>query len=172
MACLEGLATEENRERVQQLNLEVCVQCDDIPLDNGLMERYFGRLDGDYLYTYSYVWPVDMFDSTHKAFDVESVAEVSKRTGEAVQRIDAHVSKRTREGNGNGDSTDTGQDSNSIVVLTSHADTLQILQLYAAGSPNVGKFSSYRFMNGEVRAMKRTTDSLPEPVPMKPPNDS
>ena len=55
------------------------------------------------------------------------------------------------------------------VVLTSHADVLQISQLYGCHAPNVGAFSSYRFGNGEVRAMKRTPDSLPEPSPLEPP---
>jgi hypothetical protein len=35
--------------------------------------------------------------------------------------------------------------SQRIIVLTSHADVLQIAQLYAANVPNVGGFSSYRF---------------------------
>ena len=55
------------------------------------------------------------------------------------------------------------------VVLTSHADVLQISQLYGCNAPNVGTFSSYRFGNGEVRAMARTPDSLPDPSPLRAP---
>ena len=55
------------------------------------------------------------------------------------------------------------------IVWVSHADVLQIGQLYAANAENVGKFSAYRFKNGEVRAMKNTPDSLPEPVPLEAP---
>jgi len=154
------LETEENQKIIQELNLQI-VQ--DIVLDDGLMERYFGRLDGDYLFTYAYVWPVDMFDSTQKGFDVESVAEVSKRTGDAMLRIDSDVVNRGKELNGR------SEGSRDIVVITSHADTLQILQVYAAGLPNVGMFSSYRFENGEVREMQRTLSSLPAPVPLQVP---
>ena len=127
---------------------------DTIMLHDGLMERYFGRLDGQALSTYGYVWPVDMFEPTHTAFDVESVAAVSTRIRSCLLDID---SKHTDTGGGN------------HIVLTSHADVLQITQVYAAGLLNVGKFSSYRFGNGEVRRMGRNISSLPEAVPLQPP---
>ena len=97
-----------------------------------------------------------MFDVTHTAFDVESVAAVSTRIRETLARVDA-------------DSLHDNADGGDIIVLVSHADVLQITQLYAAGADNVGTFSSYRFTNGEVRAMKRETDSLPDPQPLEPP---
>jgi hypothetical protein len=54
--------------------------------------------------------------------------------------------------------------------LVSHADVLQIAQLYASGVDNVGLFSSYRFQNGEVREMKvGSTSKLPDPVPLEAP---
>jgi len=151
-ACLEELSTEDKNRCIEKLNLHVQ---SDVILEDGFVERYFGRLDGDKLYTYAYVWPVDVFDVTHKAFDVESVAGVCARTGEAIQRIDNSPLHSGSDGD--------------VIVVVSHADTLQILQTYAAGLQNVGKFSQYRFNNGEVRALKQTPDSLPPPVALKVP---
>jgi broad specificity phosphatase PhoE len=94
---------------------------------------------------------VDMFLPTHTAFDVESVAAVSTRIRSAILHIDSQHT--------------TG----NHIVLTSHADVLQITQVYAAGLENVGKFSQYRFRNGEVRRMGRDVESLPEAVPLQPP---
>jgi broad specificity phosphatase PhoE len=134
---------------MESLNIEVHPS---IIIEEGFMERYFGRLDGDKLYTYSYVWPVDSFDVTHKAFDVESVAEVSARVRDAILRIESSDLHSERDGD--------------IVVIVSHADTLQILQAYAAGLPNVGLFSQYRFGNGEVRELGRSQATLPPPKPL------
>ncbi len=91
-----------------------------------------------------------MYDTTHTAFEVESVAAVSTRIRESITDIDS-------------------KHKDDIIVLVSHADVLQITQLYAAGAENVGSFSSYRFTNGEVREMARTVDSLPEAQPLEPP---
>ena len=147
--CLAGMRANEVAKRIEELGLKVNKE---VILDDGLMERYFGRLDGTELLTYAYVWPVDMFDPTHTAFDVESVAAVSTRLRSTLLDID---SKHDEGGN--------------HIVLTSHADVLQITQVYASGLDNVGKFSQYRFGNGEVRKMGRTVDTLPEPVPLQPP---
>uniref|UniRef100_A0A7S1ZIU3 Phosphoglycerate mutase (2,3-diphosphoglycerate-dependent) n=1 Tax=Ditylum brightwellii TaxID=49249 RepID=A0A7S1ZIU3_9STRA len=148
-ACLDGL--KEKSDRVKELNLDVQSE---ILFEDNLMERYFGRLDGKELLTYAYVWPVDMFEPTHTAFDVESVAAVSTRIRDVLIRID--------------ESSIHDKD-DDIIVLVSHADVLQITQVYAAGLDNVGKFSQYRFGNGEVRAMGRTVDTLPEAAPLMPP---
>ncbi len=148
--CLAGMrANDEVAKRIEELGLNVHKE---VMLDDGLMERYFGRLDGTELLTYAYVWPVDIFDPTHTAFDVESVAAVSTRIRSTLLDID---SKHDEGGN--------------HIVLTSHADVLQITQVYASGLENVGKFSQYRFGNGEVRRMGRTVDTLPEAVPLQPP---
>lgn len=148
--CLEGIScNEEVAQKVIELGLDVNSE---ISIVDGLMERYFGRLDGKELATYAYVWPVDMFEPTHTAFDVESVAAVSTRIRETLLDIDG----RHAEGGNH-------------IVLTSHADVLQITQVYAAGLDNVGKFSQYRFGNGEVRRMGREVSSLPEAVPLQPP---
>jgi broad specificity phosphatase PhoE len=111
-----------------------------------LMERYFGRLDNEAIYTYAYVWPLDGFNVTHTAFDVESVAAVCTRLSQVVDRFESEYDQGRHH-----------------IVWVSHADVLQIAQLYGVNAENVGIFSSYRFKNGEVRAMKRTPDSLPEP---------
>ena len=89
-----------------------------------------------------YETTVDMFLNTHTAFDVESVAAVSTRIRSTILDIDSQHS--------------TG----NHVVLTSHADVLQITQVFAAGLENVGEFSSYRFGNGEVRRMGRDGKSV------------
>jgi len=148
--CIRGIRRDEGvADRAESLGLTIH---DEIHLHDGLMERYFGRLDGMDLSTYAYVWPVDMMDPTHTAFDVESVAEVCERVRGTILELESRY-----DGGGN------------HVVLASHADVLQITQVYAVGLENPGKFSSYRFGNGEVRAMKRSVGSLPEPVPLQPP---
>ena len=147
-ACLDGLmGNEENQERIRTMGIEIE---NEISIDNRLMERYFGRLDDDSIYTYAYVWPMDAINVTHTAFDVESVAAVCTRLLEVVKRCEE-------------------QYDNMHIVWVSHADVLQIGQLYAANAENVGRFSSYRFKNGEVRAVKNTPDSLPNPVPLEAP---
>ena len=149
--CLIGIST--NQDVANKVNLLGLQINPDIDIDDGLMERFFGRLDGMELSTYAYVWPVDIFMNTHTAFDVESVAAVSMRIRDTLLNIDA------RHGGPGG----------NHIVLTSHADVLQITQVYAAGLDNVGLFSQYRFGNGEVRRMGRDVESLPEAVPLQPP---
>lgn len=145
-ACLEGLG--ELSSEIQELGVEIA---NEIPFEEGLMERFFGRLDDEAIYTYAYVWPVDKFDPTHTAFDVESVAAVASRLRDVILKWDA-------------------DHENTHIVMTSHADVLQICQLYAANVDNVGEFSSYRFANGEVRRMLvDAPDSLPEPSPLEAP---
>jgi broad specificity phosphatase PhoE len=143
-ACLDGL--EECKDELQEIGLEVSR---DIQLEDRLMERYFGRLDDEAIYTYAYVWPVDKYNVTHTAFDVESVAAVATRLRRVV---DDHESRFEK----------------THIVWTSHADVLQIAQVYAADYENVGSFSSFRFGNGEVRAMTQTKESLSEPAPLQP----
>lgn len=183
-ACLDGMKGEAQSERAKQMGLDIQL---DMIIEDGLMERYvkifslsmpllsiafekvcmfdiayrtlntpslfnrfFGRLDAEPLSTYGFVWPVDMINVTHTEYDVESVAAVSTRIREVVLKIDE-------------------QHEHCNIVLVSHADVLQITQCYAAGLPNVGLFSQYRFGNGEARAMQRSETSLPEPAPLDPP---
>jgi len=147
-ACMDGLVgNEDNQKRIKMMGLEIA---DEIVLENGLMERYFGRLDADSIYTYAYVWPMDAINVTHTAFDVESVAAVCTRLSQVVDRCEEKYD-------------------DMHIVWVSHADVLQIGQLYAANAENVGRFSAYRFKNGEVRAVKNTADSLPDAVPLEAP---
>lgn len=151
-ACLDGI--ENVDAKVQALGLDVQKN---IIMEAGIMERFFGDLDAEPLSTYGYVWPNDMKDPTQTGYNVESVAAVSTRLREVVMRIEeSNVHKESK-----GD----------IIVLTSHADVLQIMQTYASGLDNVGEFSSYRFGNGEVRFMGRTPETLPEPQPLEPPTE-
>ena len=153
-ACMDALLDDEaNRKKVEELNLDIQ---SGIILEDGIMERYFGRLDDAAIHTYAYVWPVDMFTPFNTGFEVESVAAVSTRLRETVMKIDESERHSDAE---EGD----------IVVMASHADVLQILQVYASGAENVGLFSQYRFANGEIRKMKRTVESLPTPQPLAPP---
>ena len=124
-ACLDGLLEDPaHTTRMAKLGIEVNPT---IQLDHLLVERSFGRLDGERLYTYAYVWPLDKFNVTHTAFDVESVAAV-------CHRIRTLIVEQLEE-----------QYDHCHLVLTSHADVLQIAQLYAAKPEAVGYFSSYRF---------------------------
>lgn len=123
-----------------------------VELVDGLIERYFGQVDDIDINTYALVWPIDMLNVTNTKYDVESVAAVATRIRETILSIDS-------------------QHSNKHIVLTSHADVLQITQLYASGMEDVGVFSSYRFGNGEVRRMDRTVESLPEPAPLERPSE-
>jgi broad specificity phosphatase PhoE len=122
---LDGLLGDPaHTARVEELGIEVGPT---IQLNNFLVERSFGRLDGERIYTYAYVWPLDKFNVTHTAFDVESVAAV-------CHRIRTLIVDQLEE-----------QYANCHLVLTSHADVLQIAQLYASKPEAVGYFSSYRF---------------------------
>eukprot|EP01083_Nonionella_stella_P112697 331830_1 len=152
LACLDGICDEVNNKKVQNLNIKIQKE---LVIEDGLMERYFGRLDDAEIRTYAYVWPVDMVDECHTAFDVESVAAVSTRLRELILKIESSDLHKDGEGD--------------FIVMASHADVLQIMQLYAAGVDNVGKFSSYRFGNGEVREMGRSPSTLPDPSPLEPP---
>ena len=147
----DGGGGTSSRRRAREAGLTIR---EGVTVHDGLVERYFGRLDGMALSTYAYVWPNDMFDPTHTAFDVESVAAVSTRLRTTMLDID---------------SRHQGEEGGDHIVLASHADVLQILQVYAAGLDNVGEFSQYRFGNGEVRTMGRVVGSLPEAVPLEPP---
>ena len=98
-------------------------------------------------------------NATHTAFDVESVAAVCtrlKRLFEDLEHADFSMSFDTNE-----DPKFAGV---THVVCVSHADVLQIAQLYAAEVPNVGEFSSFRFQNGEIRRLQLGAGlaSLPE----------
>ena len=155
-ACMDALLDDEaNKKKVEELHLEIQIDAG-VFLEDGIMERYFGRLDDAAIHTYAYVWPVDMFTPFNTGFEVESVAAVSTRLRETIMKIDE--SERHSD-----------VEEGDIVVMASHADVLQILQVYASGAENVGLFSQYRFANGEIRKMKRTVDSLPTPQPLAPP---
>jgi len=148
---LEVLAKQKDQNHGNDMNF--CVS-PDIILKDQLVERNFGRLDGQELFTYAYVWPLDKFNVTHTAFDAESVAAVCHRIRACIIGLEQELGK-------------DNPNENIHVVLTSHADVLQITQLYAAQATNVGEFSSYRFTNGEVRRMTiGSTKDLPEPSPL------
>lgn len=53
-ACLKGIEEGEVKDKVNTMGLDVGK---DVAIEDRLMERYFGRLDGKELATYAYVWP-------------------------------------------------------------------------------------------------------------------
>ena len=122
---------------------------EDLYIDDDLSERNFGRLCMTDIDNYAYVWPVDRLDSTHNAFDVESVSDVATRCIKFIERVDSMC------------------DEDTINVIFGHADTLQIMQAVCSGLENIGEFSSYRFKNGEVRELFLP---LPAPVPLEKPD--
>ena len=122
---------------------------EDLYIDDDLSERNFGRLCMTDIDNYAYVWPVDRLDSTHTAFDVESVSDVATRCIKFIERVDSMC------------------DEDTINVIFGHADTLQIMQAVCSGLENIGEFSSYRFKNGEVRELFLP---LPAPVPLEKPD--
>jgi broad specificity phosphatase PhoE len=192
-ACLDALQ-KENHDRVISMQLTLD---DSILLNDLLVERSFGRLDNEAIYTYAYVWPLDKFNATHTAFDVESVAAVCTRLRQLVLELEERYTVT---------SAATATATKNHIVLVSHADVLQIAQLYAAHATNVGEFSSFRFQSkygsstavgvcgkrflekcppsdslpywlwcadGEVRRMKMAdTTDLPDPVPLEKPDRS
>lgn len=102
-----------------------------IHIDSRLRERWFGSLDGTPVSTYNQVWPLDLEDAHNTEFGVESVQSV------AIRLRDLFVSLEEAHPPG------------TPILLTSHADTLQIMQCYVANAdPRL--FSQYRFKNGEV----------------------
>jgi len=116
----------------------------------GLRERWFGQLDGNDVKTYNEVWPLDLEDAHHTTHDVESVNSVAARVRDLILELEESH----------------GGDGGVPILLSSHADTCQIMQCYMANA-DVRLFSQYRFKNGEVRALLSTPDSLPTAVPLE-----
>mmetsp|Transcript_18409 Transcript_18409/g.17718 ORF Transcript_18409/g.17718 Transcript_18409/m.17718 type:complete len:343 (-) Transcript_18409:98-1126(-) len=114
----------------------------DIIIKDNLRERYFGDLDGKDLIYYNKVWPVDAVDGANSRSGVESINDVIVRISTLINELEEQYEGK-------------------YIVLTSHADTLQIMQTFLS-SEDPRKFSQYRFKNGEVRNM----ENLPSPVPM------
>jgi broad specificity phosphatase PhoE len=123
---------------------------DAIRISDALVERFFGRLDGTALESYAYVWPLDRFNVTHTTFDVESVAAVCTRLYDYLVKDLLSANEKAK------DDPELSVADNAILlpaptmthyVLVSHADVLQIAQLYAAQVDNVGEFSSFRFQS-------------------------
>lgn len=151
IACINGLYhNQTNYERLQQLNAFIYqppINVNNntlcfipyIQYKNQLIERLFGKLDNEAIYTYSYIWPLDQFNSTHTAFNVESVAAVCTRIQQLIYELENEEIEVTI--------SNTNNTIQQHIVLVSHADVLQIAQLYAAHHPNVGLFSSYRFQS-------------------------
>jgi broad specificity phosphatase PhoE len=132
LACFNGLKESKDRLDLLSLDLDPSICMNDL-----LVERYFGKLDNEAIYTYAYVWPLDKFNVTHTAFGVESVAAVATRFHRLVRQLEARFHPARDDG--------IVSSVFNHIVLVSHADVLQIAQLYAVGVENIGEFSSYRF---------------------------
>ena len=117
-----------------------------VGLLEGLRERGFGDLDGMPTGAYDDVFRRDLADPFDGTAGVEPVADVCARLRRLVD-----VLERRHAGD--------------HVVLTAHADTIQIFQTWFARC-DVRSFSSYRFANGECRRCDDAGECLPEPAPM------
>ena len=103
----------------------------EVEIVDGLRERYFGEFDQKALIYYNKVWPVDQRDAENSRYGVESVADVCRRVLTVVDDLENRFSSK-------------------FIVLTSHADTLQILNtLFSREDPRF--FAAHRFKNCEVR---------------------
>mmetsp|Transcript_23121 Transcript_23121/g.72034 ORF Transcript_23121/g.72034 Transcript_23121/m.72034 type:complete len:128 (-) Transcript_23121:129-512(-) len=123
------------------------------------------------------IWPRDMEDPGHNDHGVEPVYDVATRVLLAINDFEGEARHRRADAAAvasvddvaqlNGDVADFGADDEEgeCVVIVSHADTLQITQCAVAGA-DLGKFSQYRFRNGEVREIFASIDSLPDPIPL------
>jgi broad specificity phosphatase PhoE len=85
-------------------------------------------------------------DARHAGYGVESVESVCARLRPLFMDLESRYQGH-------------------CIVLTSHADTLQIMQCYVARADE-RLFSQYRFKNGEVRALAQDPLSLPAPKPL------
>ena len=174
-ACLDELVALQQQQQPSDDESEKIDIHPTVVLHDALVERNFGRLDGQELFTYAYVWPLDKFNVTHTAFDVESVAAVCHRMRACILDLEGQYHNNNNKDEDDNDNSslankDVGRRRrrrHHHIILTSHADVLQITQLYAAAAPNVGEFSSYRFFNGEARYMTvGSTADLPPPAPL------
>lgn len=125
----------------------------EVRIHTGLRERWFGELDGHDVKTYNHVWPRDLEDAHHTWAGVESVNAVAARVRDLILELE--------EAHGGGE-----EGGGVPILLSSHADTCQIMQCYMANA-DVRLFSQYRFKNGEVRALLPTPNSLPPAVPLE-----
>jgi probable phosphoglycerate mutase len=120
----EVAAAEVEKAVGKKVVVEIC---------EGLRERYFGEYDQLALIYYNKVWPIDQKDSENSRYGVESVADVCKRVLNVIEDCEKkHQDK--------------------ILIMTSHADTLQVLNtLFSAEDPRM--FAAHRFKNCEVREL-------------------
>lgn len=92
------------------------------------------------------MWPRDLEDANSEYKGVETVTNVAKRVRELIMRLE-------------------GQFEGKTIVMSSHADTLQIMQCYVAMA-DIRAFSQFRFTNGEIRLLRQDPSSLPSPRPL------
>ena len=105
-------------------------------LDERLRERNFGDFEATSNENYNKVWEKDVEDGMHTEFNVESVNAVRKRTVALVTELEKTV------------------ENPCIIVLSSHGDTLQILQTYFMNIPATDHRKIIGITNAEVREMK------------------
>jgi probable phosphoglycerate mutase len=97
-----------------------------------LRERWFGELDMTSNEAYPLLWRQDAKDEGHTCWQVESTA---------------HVANRVRQGL-------LGLQSENVVILVSHGDTLQILEAVVRGfSPGQHKLQIKHLETAEVREL-------------------
>jgi len=130
-----------------QESIAACGRSVDIVPREELRERWFGELDNTIVSNYNLVWPCDMQDArSDSGYGCESVEQVVRRLKGMLEELEKSEEEQ-------------------VVLLFSHADTVQILQTWLSGE-DVRKFSQFRFKNGEVRRLLLDPSSLPPPLPI------
>lgn len=99
-----------------------------------LRERFFGAYEGQSNRFYEDIWEKDRDDDDNCFNGVESPASVAARTGRLLGELEAHHK-------------------NSIIILVSHGDCLQIMQTVFAGLPPRSHRSLPHLETAEIRAV-------------------
>lgn len=103
-------------------------------LEQGLRERYFGRLEGCSSDRYKEVWNSDTRDADHPPYGVESARHLSMRLLRVLRRLESEHSKR-------------------YILVVSHGDPLRFLELWARKRPLEEHAELPLFQPAEVRTL-------------------
>ena len=136
-------ARETAEEALTALQVGRHGQTSRIILNKALRERWFGDLDAKAVALYNDVWPKDLLSAKHTTYNVESVESVASRIREMFLDLESAIPKpcastpaahldpphdihapATRSG--------TYTTPGTPILLASHADTLQIMQVKLA----------------------------------------
>lgn len=97
--------TKETAEIIAEI-----IESKNLFFDKKIRERFFGDFEEKSNINYSKIWEKDIKNPCHKEYNVESVEEVLERVSKFIIEIDTLYE-------------------NKNIIVTSHGDTLQILQI-------------------------------------------